>query len=73
MTRAGSRSSTSEAISRPLAWARGPSSSTMSSIIVVSENGCDSNSSLPASTLEKSKISSISDSSALPEVTVALT
>ena len=38
-----------------------------------SENGCGSSSSLPASILEKSRISSISDSSASPEVLVALT
>ena len=73
MTRSGSRSSTSEAISRPLACARGPSSSTTSSTRSVSENGCVSSSSLPASILEKSRISSISDSSASPEVLVALT
>ena len=35
ITRAGSRSSTSEAISRPLACARGPSSSTISSTMTV--------------------------------------
>ncbi len=73
MTRSGSRSSTSEAISRPLAWARGASSSTTSSTSAASENGCGSSSSLPASILEKSRISSISDSSASPEALVALT
>ena len=40
ITRSGSRSSTSEAISRPLACARGASSSTTSSTSVASANGC---------------------------------
>ena len=72
MTRSGNRSSTSDAISRPLAWARGPNSSTISSTSGSSANGRGSSSSLPASILEKSRTSSISDSSASPEVLVAL-
>ena len=43
------------------------------STIAVSERACVSSSSLPASILEKSRISSISESSASPEVLVALT
>ncbi len=72
-TSAGSRSSTKDAISISLAWARGASNSTASSISVASRNGRASRSSLPASILEKSKISPISDSKVSPEVFTALT
>ena len=56
----------------PLACARGASSSTVSSTRETSANGRASSSSLPASILEKSRISPISDSSVSPEVLAAL-
>ena len=57
----------------PLACARGASSSTeLLDQRDASANGRASRSSLPASILEKSRISSISDSSVSPEVFAAL-
>ncbi len=54
------------------ACARGASSSTTSSASAASANERASRSSLPASIFEKSRISSISDSSVSPEVLIAL-
>ena len=68
-TIAGRRSSTKLAISMPLPCARGASSSTVFlDQRRQARRGGFSRSSLPASILEKSRISSISDSSVSPEV-----